>query len=91
MLSSVRQAWQKFNGVWHYCHCRSPAVPRRLEEGQPVRTGSDRRTRGYAMELLFLLFFLFTAAASVAGLTADSRDGADWTPSDDGFRAPRRT
>lgn len=43
------------------------------------------------MELLFLLFFLFTAAASVAGLTADSRDGADWTPSDDGFRAPRRT
>ncbi|MEH1099253.1 hypothetical protein [Micromonospora sp. CPCC 205561] len=36
--------------------------------------------------LLFLFFFVLLAVASVAGLTADSRDSADWKPSDDGRR-----
>ncbi|HEX8344925.1 MAG TPA: hypothetical protein VF657_09300 [Actinoplanes sp.] len=43
------------------------------------------------MELVYLmLFFLLIAAASAAGLTADSRDGADWAPTVDGRRASRR-
>jgi hypothetical protein len=37
--------------------------------------------------LLFLLFFVVLAAA---GLTVDSRDGADWAPTADGRRQPRR-
>ncbi|WP_111313872.1 hypothetical protein [Micromonospora phaseoli] len=36
--------------------------------------------------LLFLLFFLLLAGLSAAGLTADSRDSADWKPSDGGRR-----
>jgi hypothetical protein len=40
--------------------------------------------------LLFLLFFVVLAAAAAAGLTADSRDGADWVPTADGQRQPRR-
>ncbi|MFG2011953.1 hypothetical protein ACLQ22_26395 [Micromonospora sp. DT178] len=36
--------------------------------------------------LLFLFFFVLLALASAAGLTADSRDSADWKPSDDGRR-----
>ncbi|MGC5334428.1 hypothetical protein [Micromonospora sp. DT62] len=35
---------------------------------------------------LFLFFFVLLALASAAGLTADSRDSADWKPSDDGRR-----
>ncbi|WBB78850.1 hypothetical protein O7606_22010 [Micromonospora sp. WMMD882] len=39
------------------------------------------------MELvLLLLFFLALAVASMLGLTADSRDSADWKPTDDGRR-----
>jgi hypothetical protein len=42
------------------------------------------------MELLFFLaLFLVLAGASALGLTKDSRDGADWAPSDDGRRVPR--
>lgn len=41
------------------------------------------------MEIAFLLFFFLLAAASLAGLTADSRDGADWAPTTGGRRAPR--
>ncbi|MFG3700417.1 hypothetical protein ACGF5C_21235 [Micromonospora sp. NPDC047620] len=40
-----------------------------------------------AMEFLFfLVFFLLLAVASAVGLTADSRDSADWKPTDDGRR-----
>ncbi|WP_158603550.1 hypothetical protein [Micromonospora radicis] len=40
-----------------------------------------------AMELLFLLLFLlFLGSASALGLTVDSRDSADWKPSDGGRR-----
>jgi hypothetical protein len=43
------------------------------------------------MELLVVVLFLvLLAAASAAGVTADSRDGADWTASADGRRQPRR-
>jgi hypothetical protein len=38
---------------------------------------------GIAMTVFFLLILL----ASMAGLTADSRDSADWKPTEDGFRA----
>ncbi|WBB55447.1 hypothetical protein [Verrucosispora sp. WMMD573] len=36
--------------------------------------------------LFFLLFFLSLALLSALGLTADSRDSADWKPSDGGRR-----
>ena len=39
--------------------------------------------------LVLLVFFALLAAASVAGLTADSRDGADWTPTVDGLPTAR--
>ena len=39
------------------------------------------------MEILFvLLFFGVLALASLAGLTSDSHDSADWKPSAGGFR-----
>jgi hypothetical protein len=41
------------------------------------------------MEIAVLLFFVLLAVASAAGLTADSRDSADWKPTLDGSRAPR--
>jgi hypothetical protein len=61
---------------------------------RPVRTGGKdlKTSKGLtaAMELLFILaLFLVLALASALGLTKDSRDGADWTPSDDGRRVPR--
>ncbi|MFC4019750.1 hypothetical protein ACFOW4_17660 [Micromonospora sp. GCM10011542] len=62
----------------------------------PVRTGgetdSNHAKASAAMEsLLFLLFLLLLVAASAAGLTADSRDSADWKPSDGGRRWRSRT
>ncbi|KKK07539.1 hypothetical protein LQ51_01905 [Micromonospora sp. HK10] len=41
--------------------------------------------------LLLLLFLLFLLAASATGLTTDSRDSADWKPTDDGRRWRSRT
>jgi hypothetical protein len=41
------------------------------------------------MELVLLVIFVLLAVASAAGLTADSRDGADWAPSADGRRVTR--
>jgi hypothetical protein len=38
---------------------------------------------GIAMAVFFLLLFV----ASIAGLTADSRDSADWKPTNEGFRS----
>jgi hypothetical protein len=43
------------------------------------------------MELLVLVVFLtLLAVASAVGLTADSRDGADWIATREGDRQPRR-
>jgi hypothetical protein len=58
----------------------------------PVRTGQKPRPEGLAvMELfVFLAFLIVLAAASMAGLTADSRDSADWAATVDGQRQPRR-
>ncbi|AEV87887.1 hypothetical protein ACWT_6876 [Actinoplanes sp. SE50] len=39
------------------------------------------------MEIAMLVFFVLLLAASLAGLTADSRDSADWKPTNDGRRA----
>ena len=41
------------------------------------------------MGIAILLFFLLLLVAAAAGLTADSRDSADWKPTMDGRRAPR--
>ncbi|MBQ0903499.1 hypothetical protein [Micromonospora sp. U21] len=55
-------------------------------------TDSNHAKASAAMEfLLFLLFVILLAAASAAGLTTDSRDSADWKPSDDGRRWRSRT
>jgi hypothetical protein len=39
------------------------------------------------MALFAVIFFVLLAVAGAAGLTADSRDSADWKPSVDGMRA----
>ncbi|PZF97895.1 hypothetical protein C1I99_14640 [Micromonospora deserti] len=55
-------------------------------------TDSNHAKASAAMEfLLVLLFLALLAVASVAGLTADSRDSADWKPTDDGHRWRSRT
>lgn len=41
------------------------------------------------MALGLLLFLVLIALASHLGLTADSRDSADWKPSLNGAREPR--
>ncbi|MEU5937600.1 hypothetical protein ABZ807_00205 [Micromonospora sp. NPDC047548] len=41
--------------------------------------------------LLLLLFLVGLAVASATGLTADSRDSADWKPTDQGRRWRSRT
>jgi hypothetical protein len=38
------------------------------------------------MALVLLLFIVLLAVATAAGLTTDSRDGADWAPTVDGAR-----
>ena len=42
------------------------------------------------MEIGLLLFFALIVLASALGLTADSRDSADWKPTTDGVRAGGR-
>jgi hypothetical protein len=43
------------------------------------------------MELLLLAAFLtLLTVLTLAGWVADSRDGADWSPSINGMRAPAR-
>jgi hypothetical protein len=39
------------------------------------------------MEIAMAIFFLILTLAAVAGLTVDTRDSADWKPSDGGYRA----
>ena len=38
------------------------------------------------MAIGIALFFLLTTVASILGRTKDTRDSADWKPSDEGFR-----
>ncbi|MFF5293094.1 hypothetical protein [Paractinoplanes globisporus] len=38
------------------------------------------------MALGVLIFFLLITLASIAGLPVDTRDSADWKPTDGGFR-----
>ena len=38
------------------------------------------------MALGIAIFFLLITIASIAGRTADTRDSADWKPTDEGFR-----
>ncbi|RGC70929.1 hypothetical protein C5N14_00310 [Micromonospora sp. MW-13] len=57
----------------------------------PVRTGGENiRNPAKASAamgfLLLLLFLLLLVAASVSGLAADTRDSADWKPTDEGRR-----
>jgi hypothetical protein len=51
--------------------------------------GSPAEMQGVIMLLVGLLFFVLVALASAFGLTADSRDSADWKPTVDGFGAGR--
>jgi hypothetical protein len=39
------------------------------------------------MAIALAVFFLLILVASIAGWTADTRDGADWKPTNDGLRA----
>ena len=39
--------------------------------------------------MAILIFLVLIALASAFGLTADSRDSADWKPSHDGLRVAR--
>lgn len=69
----------------------SRPVSRAETDISPVRTGgenhSDPRKVSAAMEFLLLLFFLVAlAVASAFGLTADTRDSADWKPTEEGRR-----
>ena len=41
------------------------------------------------MGIAVLIFFILLAVAAASGRTADSRDSADWKPTEDGWRAPR--
>ncbi|MFI9642860.1 hypothetical protein ACIG87_22835 [Micromonospora sp. NPDC051925] len=41
--------------------------------------------------LLFLLFLVALAVASAFGLTVDTRDSADWKPTEEGRRWRSRT
>jgi hypothetical protein len=41
--------------------------------------------------LLLVAFLVLLGVASAAGLTADSRDGADWAATFDGQRQPRHS
>jgi hypothetical protein len=40
------------------------------------------------MELFLLLFFVMITLAGIFGWVSDSRDSADWRPSEDGRRCP---
>jgi hypothetical protein len=40
--------------------------------------------------IVFGTFFVVLAVLSALGWVADSRDGADWTPTRNGFRTTRR-
>jgi len=40
----------------------------------------------YLMAIGIALFFLLITLASMAGKTADTRDSADWKPTNDGSR-----
>ena len=39
------------------------------------------------MALALAVFFLVIIVAAIAGWTADSRDSADWKPTNEGFRS----
>jgi hypothetical protein len=61
-----------------------------------VRTGGETdinhvKASAAMTVLLLLLLLLSLVVASAAGLTADSRDSADWKPTDDGRRWSSRT
>ncbi len=60
-------------------------------DSSPVRTGGENpRNNAKASAamgiLLLLLFLLLLVAASASGHVADTRDSADWKPTDDGRR-----
>jgi hypothetical protein len=38
------------------------------------------------MGIALAIFFVLILIASIAGWTADTRDSADWKPTNDGFR-----
>lgn len=51
----------------------------------PLSTMVDREKTS-PMAIGVLIFFLLITLASITGKVADSRDSADWKPTDGGFR-----
>jgi hypothetical protein len=45
------------------------------------------RAKAEGMAIAMAIFFVLLLIASIAGLTVDSRDSADWKPTDGGFRS----
>jgi hypothetical protein len=39
------------------------------------------------MEIAFAVFFALLLIAAIAGWTVDTRDSADWKPTNEGFRS----
>ncbi|TDC37778.1 hypothetical protein E1211_09260 [Micromonospora sp. 15K316] len=55
-------------------------------------TNINQMKAGAVMEFLFLVLFLIVlAVAGATGVTADSRDSADWKPTEAGRRWHSRT
>ncbi|GID26048.1 hypothetical protein Abr02nite_10310 [Paractinoplanes brasiliensis] len=69
-MTEPTATWQDFEEVWHHCHCRPGAS----------------RTKLCVMAIAIAIFFLLILAAAVTGHTVDTRDSADWKPSNEGFR-----
>jgi hypothetical protein len=62
-----------------------------------VRTGQETREIPSSFEglavmeiIVFAAFFALLTLFSVLGWVTDSRDGADWAPTNNGVRAPAR-
>jgi hypothetical protein len=64
-------------------------IPATVAAARPGGNCIHQRKQGEIMELVGLLFFVLIALLAAFGLTADSRDSADWKPTVDGFRAGR--
>ena len=48
-----------------------------------METGDDAEV----MDIVLALFFLVILVAAITGHTADTRDSADWKPTNEGFRS----
>jgi hypothetical protein len=47
----------------------------------------ETRDDAQVMEIIIALFFLVILGFAITGHTADTRDSADWKPTNEGFRS----